>query len=656
MSLALLLPASETKPLAPEDLWNESSVSEIVPSPDGRYAAYVLSTINRNKNSYLSHIYEVGLTGDSAPRSLTNGDGHDSEPRYSPDGRWLAFISSRESTSRIFLMPRNGGEPFAPFTLDSDMSSITWSPDSTHLCFLAKVPAQKQETDVKVITRYRYRIDGVGYLDEHEEQIFEGDLRTGAVRKLTDSMISVANPTYSPDGARILFTANLTQDHDFNYNTDICSIPTGGGKIERLTDTPESEENPRYSPDGRRIAYLRSRRATDWYAMYDLWSMDAGGRNAVDLTSAFDRNVSFEGYNDERLCAPRWSRDGKSIYILLEIGADTALFQCDSTKSGTPIKLIGCEGQVEYPFFNERTELLLHGRQTAVESTEVYLSTIDGKNLKRLTSHQQEWLKDHWIGAPEKLPIHSADGTSIDGWLLKPPAFNSTGKYPLILTIHGGPIWFYGNAFNFERELWAGQGYVVLYCNPRGSSGYGQAFADAIKADWGNRDYQDMMAAVDAAVATGFIDPKRIAVTGLSYGGIMTNWIIGHTNRFCAAISEEGLCNFTSSFGTDDCQIDWESEFGLPWEKDGLYKKQSPITYAKNVQTPLLIIHGEDDYRTNIQQAEEWFITLKRLGKEVVFLRYPRESHEWRSIGEPHHRFDRTIRILDWWKTYLQFK
>ncbi|MEW6364084.1 MAG: S9 family peptidase [Acidobacteriota bacterium] len=655
--------SGDLRPLTPEDLWKECGISDPVVAPDGRHAAYVLTTIDRAKNAYCSNIYEVGLAGGEPPVQLTRGDCRDTEPRYSPDGEWIAFVSDRGGKALVYLLRRRGGEPYVAFSLDSDMSSIAWAPDSKRICFLAKVPRPEPATDVKVITRFRYRIDDVGYLDEHEEQIYEGDVRTGQVRRLTDDLFSIAGPVYSPDGKTILFTANVTTDHDFNYNSDICTVSLTGTAdpyaFRRITETPEGEARARYSPDGRRVAFLRARRPNDYYATDDLWVMDlpvaAGMASSIrNLTGAFDRNVTYEGYDDGWECAPRWSRDGKSVYVVLQIGPDAVLYRCDAVRGGRPERVLGIEGQIEYPHLVNADKRLLHGRQTATESTELYVSTIDGSSAQRLTFHQRDRLKDRCVVAPERLRIRSKDGTPVDGWLLKPPGFDPSKKYPLILAIHGGPIWFYGNAFSFERQVWAGAGYVILYANPRGSSGYGQAFVDCIKANWGELDYQDLMAAVDAALATGYVDEKRMAVTGLSYGGIMTNWIVGHTNRFKAAVSEEGLSNYYSSYGTDDCQVDWENELGLPWENEALYRRLSPITYAKNVTTPLLIIHGEDDYRTGVDQAEQWFVTLKRLGKDVTFLCYPRESHEWRYGGEPLHRLDRMNRILDWWRKYLR--
>lgn len=645
--------AGEAQPLSPEDLWAERLIGQVTVSPGGRNAAYVLSTIDRARNEYVRRIYEVSTTTGGVPVQLTHGYSEDTEPAYSPDGKWLAFLSDRDGTNRVYLLRRQGGEPFVPFRLDSDASAISWSPDSTRLCFLAQVPSPKPETDVLVIDRYRYRIDGVGYLGAQEEQLYEGNIANGQVQKLTEGMFSLADPRYSPDGSTVLFTANVTPDHDFNYNTDICAVPSGGGKVARLTTTAEGESRPQYSPDGGMIAYVRARRPNDYYASNDLWVMTASGSNQVDLTGRFDRNVGLEGYEESNLCAPRWSADGKYVYILLQTGPDTALYRCAPARRGRPEPVMQIAGQIEYPFPVDNGRRLVHGRQYSTAATELCISNLDGSQSTRLTFHQQERLKDRWISTPEKIPIRSADGTPIDGWIIKPPLFDPFKKYPLILDIHGGPAWYYGNIFYAEKQVWAAQGWIVLYTNPRGSTGYGQAFIDSIKADWGNLDYKDMMAAVDAAVATGYVDERRMGVTGLSYGGILTNWIVGHTDRFRAAVSEEGLSNFSSSYGTDDCQIDWEHELGLPWENESLYRRLSPLTYAREVKTPILIIHGEDDFRTAIDQAEQWFVTLKRLGKDVLFLRYPRESHEWRGSGEPLHRYDRMKRVLAWWKRYL---
>ncbi|MFN8539120.1 MAG: S9 family peptidase [Thermomicrobiales bacterium] len=657
---------SPRRPITISDLSTLQMVGTPQISPDGSRIAYVLTTMHdtETENHYRSAIWLAHTDGSAAPRRLTFGPKRDTAPAWSPDGSRLAFVSDRAGKAQIHLLDfAAGGEARKLTDAPDGAGDPRWSPDGTQILYTARVRAEEPEKEQapdgykppRVFTKLKHKADGDGYFDDRRRHLFvisaEGE--GGEARQLTSGDWNASNPAWSPDGRWVAYCANQDEDRDTSEVNDLWVVPADAdnGPARKVTSGRGPVSLPSWSPDGASIAYVGHEQGYMPGANMRLLVIPATGGTARDLTGDFDRSINNVAMGDVRMGVdgqcPVWSPDGQSLLTIATDSGNTGIYR--AALSGGITRIIGgdraCVG-----FTTPRDGAPIAFAATdPTRPNEIFVANADGSGERQLTRHNDDFLAGLTIQPAERIAYTSTGGAAIEGWVIKPADFDPARQYPLMLKIHGGPHGTYGNAFSHEFQLLVAQGYVLLYVNPRGSQGYGQDFAHCIRADWGNLDYADIMAGVDHVVAQGYVDADRMAAGGASYGGYMTCWILGHTDRFKAVVTERVVSNFNSFWGTSDIGQTfgaWELGGKTPVEDPEVYRRCSPITYMHRATTPTLIIHGEMDLRCPMEQSEQAFIVLKRAGVPVDFVRYPDESHNHAVGGQPRHRTDRLTRIL----------
>ncbi|MFQ5758328.1 MAG: S9 family peptidase [Candidatus Bathyarchaeia archaeon] len=651
-------------------------VSDPQISPNGGRMLFTYTTINMEENKYDSHIWLLPLK-ERKPKQFTYGKGNDINSRWSPDGSAILFLSNRVSEGKktgeekrkmqIWVIPANGGEARCLTSVEGGIQSPAWSSDGKTILFFSNVfkGERAKGSDVKIIRRIRYRFDGLGFFPGERTHLFSVPSRGGRVKQLTDEEFDVDTAVWSPDSRRIAFVSNLEEDADFSFFKNIYIIPSRGGKPELLWDGAsagigvDASEGlcPMalgWSPDGRYLAFT-GRVIEDpnlvYYKNTDIWVLPVEGGEPKNLTAELDRTVLVDGVVGEVL---KWSPDSRYVYFKIPDQGSEHL--CRVSLDGKVEKVT--EGKITVGSFtlNKTGSIIALSVTDAMTPSELWIK--DEKGMRRVTEMNKGLLKKLRLSEPEEFWFTASDGIKIQGWIVKPHDFKEGEQYPMIIGIHGGPHWYYGyRLMEPDFQVLADHGFVVVYTNPRGSTGFGESFATEIAGNWGKRDYQDIMEAVDYVIRTyPFIDPERLGVMGVSYGGFMTNWIVGHTDRFKAAVSLNSECNYWSCYGTSDVgwlypEV-WQGK--APWDDLQMVMEQSPITYIKNMKTPLLLIHSEEDYRCPIEQSEQLFIGLKTLKRVVEFVRFPGESHGFGSYGKPKHRVERLQHIVRWFYRYLR--
>ena len=654
--------------MRPQDVYALTSADDPRLSPDGRLIAYVVTRIDREESAYRCAIWVVPVDGSEEPRRLTSGERRDGSPRWSPDGRWLAFVSNRDgedearAKAQLYVMPADGGDARKLTDGDESVEAIAWSPDSTRIAFARRVrdAAYAEEDDHKRaprrFTRVSYKLDSVGWTGDRRKHLFVVGIDGGDARQLTDGECENDAPAWAPDGKQIAFNSMRGErwDVDLRAALYILDVDAENAEPRLLTAGDETAVLPAFSPDGSLVAY--------YHEPYDGTSPHhgqvavvpaAGGARRV-LTGSLDRNCLPHPVAREAI----W--DGDRVVFGVEDGGNVHVYAVASDGSGEPQLLVGGERSVG--LYDVVDGVLVYTASTHTRPHELYSRLQSSGNDTQLTRVTDEFASNCELVEPERFTAISADGTEVDAWLVRPAGFAEGTSYPTLLTIHGGPFGQYGTGFFDEVQVYAGGGYAVLFSNPRGGSGYSEAWGRAIRgpidgggSGWGGVDYEDLMGVVDTALEKfPFLDAGRLGVLGGSYGGYMTSWIVGHTNRFKAALSERGVNSLTSMYGSSDIGWVFRQQFGGEmWDHMDEYLRMSPATYAQAIETPVLVLHSENDLRCNIEQGELLFNLLRVMGKDVEMLRFPAESHELSRSGSPLHRVMRFDAILEWFGRYL---
>lgn len=656
---------SGIRSISTDDLFSLKMIGDPRFSPDGERIAYVVTWMDKEKDDYRSSIY-TSTTDGSGSRRMTQADARDTSPRWSPDGRHLAFVSNRTGKGQIWLLRVEGGEAWQASTLLEGVSAFDWSPDGQSFIAVSKTvegqseeSKDKKKSDVKHIVKIRYKSDAEGFLDGKPRHLWHVPAFGGDAKQLTNADVDDGSPTWSPNGRDIIFVTNRSTEREMNTVSEIWSVTSAGVERPLVQGDTASFHAPSCSPDGSVFAIVGN-----WHAGGigpfddDVWVVPTGGGEPRNITAGFNRSIEDSTGGDMYApgdARPVWSNDGSEIYVTACDSGETQIYAFKADGSGSRKLTSGAKRHIGVTAGPDGSKLA-YIVQTSTSPGDLFVANSDGSAEVRLTNLNDETLAGLKLPEPEEFKTASlSDGAEIQGWILKPPGFDPSRKYPLILQIHGGPHTMYGYGFTHEFQLMAARGYVVLYCNPRGSTGYDEAFTQYTNQRWGETDMPDVMAAVDWAVAQGYVDQNRLGVTGGSYGGYLTNWIIAHTDRFRAAVTQRCVSNLHSFYGTSD--IGWffgESQFGgNAWERREVYMKYSPVSYVANIHTPLLVLHSENDYRTPIEQSEQMFISLKRLGREVEFVRIPDSNHDLSRNGKPSLRIERLNHIIGWFDRYL---
>jgi dipeptidyl aminopeptidase/acylaminoacyl peptidase len=630
-------------------------------SPEGNWVAYTVRTLDMKEDKRNSHIWMTSWDG-SRSVQLTSSKDSESTPRWSPDGQYLAFMSGRGDEGEIdqlWLMNRAGGEAQRITEFKGGVNDFAWSPDSKRLALIVKDPdpdapdPKDKDKDKKtpkpiVVDRFQFKQDEIGYLTNRRQHLYLLDLATRKAEPLTSGNYDELQPSWSPDGLAIAFVSKRGPDPDRANNYDIYLIePRVGATARQLTtfkgadSDPDWESTLAWSPDSKSIAYIQGGAPElIYYAVHQLAVIPAAGGQARLLASVLDRNMTH----------PAWSADGSSIYFVLEDNRSEHLARVSA--SGGSVERIVAGQRVVGAIDVSPAGKLAFLSSTPNEPAEVF--ALEGREARRLTHQNDELLSKLKLSALEEVSFKSKDGTAINGFVVKPPDYQPGKRYPTILRIHGGPVSQFDNSFFFEWQILAARGYVVVAANPRGSSGRGEAFSKAIWADWGNKDAQDVLAAVDYAVAQGLADPARLGVGGWSYGGMLTNYTIAQDTRFKAACSGASISNILAGYGTDQYIREYEAELGTPWSNPTAWMKVSfPFLHADRIATPTLFLCGEKDFNVPLLNTEQMYQALKSLGRETRLVIYPGQFHD---ITKPTYKRDRLERYLAWYDKYLMPK
>ena len=661
MLVVFVAPAVAQGPrkLSLDDLYRLRAVSSPEMSPEGGWVAYSVSTSDSVKDRSDGDLWMTSWDGRRSLR-LTTSKGDEGTPRWSPDGRYLAFLSSREDereVDQVWLLDRSGGEAERVTDLPGGVSDYAWSPDSKRLALIASDPdtaaATKPDTAKPktappiVIDRFQFKEDETGYLDRRRDHLYLFELATRKAQILTPGTYYEQAPAWSPDGRSIAFVSKRRPDFDRTDNWDLYVVDaTPGARPRQVTTFEGPDMNPdwggrpvSWSPDGKYLAYVQGGPLKlIYYAGQKLAVVPASGGPPRIVTPSLDRNV----------LSPRWSADGKSLLFLLEDDRVTHLARVPA--QGGSVELL-TKGRRQVSDYSVST----NGRVTVLASSptaphEVF--ALEGTELRPLSRQNDQWLRSIQLAPVEEISFPSRDGTSINGFLVRPVGYRSGSRVPSVLRIHGGPVYQFSNEFNLEWQLLAADGYAVIAANPRGSSGRGEKFSTAIWADWGNKDGQDVLAAVDYAVGQGIADSTRLGVGGWSYGGILTNQVIARDPRFKAATSGAGQSNALAGYGTDQYVKEYEAELGTPWGNTEAWLRVSyPFFHADRIVTPTLFLCGEKDFNVPLLNSEQMYQALKSLGRETQLVIYPGEYH---SIDKPSYERDRLQRYLSWYARFLK--
>lgn len=692
LAAAPALHAQQKRPLTALDLYHLRTASGIALSPDGRRAVYTVTDVDSAGNDYERDLW-IASTDGSGARRLTWAEGSEANAVFSPDGRQLAFTAARDGGGQIWILPlADGGEAWPLTSLETGAGSPVWSPDGSRIAFTSsltpdqlrseeepeaddddavdagairnihqnraaalaaireKLEQNAEENDPRVVTRLAYQAE-TSLRDESYGQIHVVDVRPDAVpRRLTSTLFGNSDPAWSPDGRSLIYSASPPTGGvhpDYERESDLFVVDVEGGEPRRIAEPGYQESSPAYSPDGRFIVYARQLVETPFPTAVnaELVVMRADGSERRSVTASLDRGVN--GFVVE----------GDQLYFTVASEGAVPLYRTALGRIAPQPVVQGARGVLSFDVAGGTVAWVQMQPQNP---SDVYAARADGAAERRLTELNDSLLAQVYVGEYEEIWYPSFDGRRVQGWIIKPIEYQPGTRYPLAVQIHGGPhaMWGPGEASMWlEYQMLAGAGYTVFFSNPRGSGGYGEEGLQSIHRNWGTPPARDILIGADSVIARGLADPERQAVTGGSYAGFMTAWLIAKEapQRFRAAVAARGVYDLAGWYGSSNTWRLFEGEFGgTPWDEWEIAREQSPITYVANIQTPLLLLHAETDYRTTIATAEALYRAMKVLDKQVEFVRYPREGHELTRGGEPKHRVDHMLRTLEWFERYAR--
>jgi len=666
VALLSLTAYTQTKrPMTFDDLMAIKRIGDAQISPDGSRVAYVVSDVDKNLNRGKRSVWAVPTSGGS-PQQLITSDKNDFSPRWSADGKWIAFLSTREGAPQIFVADAanpGASNPRKVTSVPEGVGEFIWSPNGKMFAFttdvypgcqtldcVAKRSEAEEKSKVKAVIadRLLYR-HWDSFKRGKRSHLFVVSSEGGEPKDLTPGdydvpPFSLGDPTafdFAPDSSEIVFARNTDKDEALSTNNDLFIVSVNGGEAKRLTgNNPGSDTTPRYSPDGKFIAYRSQARNGYESDRFLLMLLDRKAGTVKELSTNFDRWVGELA----------WSPDSQNIFIGAE-DRGREMIGVASINGG--IKPLITNTASNGITLSSDGKALAFTRSSLTMPAEVFAANSDGTGARQLSQANANLLAQLDLNKAEDFEFVGALKAKIHGFIVKPPQFDKTKKYPMILIIHGGPqgAWLDNWGYRWNPQMWAARGYVAVLINPHGSTGYGQAFTEQISGAWGGAVYEDLMKGVDHMIDLGYVDPNRLGAAGGSYGGYMVNWILGHTNRFKALVSHAGVYNLTSMYATEELWFnEWEFK-GTPWDNPELYTKWSPHLSAKNFKTPTLVVHGELDYRVPVGEGLQLFSTLQRKGVPSKLLYYPDEGH-WILKPQNSELWYRTV--LDWFDQWLK--
>jgi dipeptidyl aminopeptidase/acylaminoacyl peptidase len=681
--------AADRRPIAETDIYSFQWIANPRISPDGSRIVYTHVTVNQKHEGYETALWIIPFSGGAA-RQLTAGP-RDSSPQWSPDGRLLAFVRATEKDGKpqpgqIFLLAMDGGEARPLTDLPKGAGGPVWSPDGNTIAFSSsnipkdfdkkKDGKDEEKSDVRIITRAVYRMNGAGYLEpDRPSHIWTVEVpktlgEPQKAQQVTDGEFSESDIVWSRDGSQIYFTSRRVREQYYETpHTDLYVVKATGGDIARVTGLDGQIGGMALSPDGSRMAFagaidIGKDGVQRSYSQPDLFITSLQpGSTPKNLTANYDYDIASGVGGDQAPprgsgpSTPFWSKDGRFIFVLAGEEGRSNLKRVDA-ETGEVKPLTSNDHDVfAYSATPDGTKAaILISSPTLIG--DLFSLDVGAVDVRRLTHINEELFSKINLTEPVAIWYKSFDGKRIQAFVQRPPDFQEGKKYPMIINIHGGPHSAYGYTFDHEIQWMAAKGYVVLYPNPRGSTTYGQDFGNIIQYAYPGDDFKDLMAGVDELISRGWVDPDRLGVTGGSGGGLLTNWVIGHTQRFKAAVSQRDIADWTDFWYTADFTLFTPNWFrGAPWEQEADFKARSPITYIRDINTPLMLILGEADYRTPPGSGgEQMFRALKYKKIPTVMVRFPGESHELSRSGAPKHRVERLQHIVSWFDIYLQGK
>lgn len=645
-----------------EDLYELKSVYNPQISPDGKSVVYTVRETKKIENDYETQLFMLDLETKKT-KQLTYYKGNNHSPAWSPDGRWIAFLSDRSQTVQLYLLAATGGEAEALTDCEKGVSNPVWSPYSDEIMFSTKV----EEKAVRVeqnhehpqpyeVERLLYKSDASGYLKGEYTQVAVVKLKNKEVTFLTDGPYHHSVGCWAPDANSIVFCSSRGENPDLSLTMDVFILHRDTKKLTSITAETGYFHQVSWSPDGSYIAYIGNERTYGSASMNDIYIYQVSNQKTACITAGIDLEIGDMVAGDfhfgRTAAGIMWSSKEEFYFVVSEKGS-VGIYK--GNVNGKLDSVLMDNAHVYGVSVVPNGEEAIVAISTFTHPGDLYSLNLKTEELVKLTNVNDSFLKHVQLTEAESFCATARDGIHIHSWVVKAAAANDVS--PTILEIHGGPHLMYGHTFMFEFQVLASKGFNILFSNPRGGRGYGQAFTDAVRGDYGGMDYMDLMAVTDEAINRySYINEDKIGVTGGSYGGFMTNWIVGSTNRFKAAVTQRSISNWTSFYGVSDIGYyftEWELKADIYENPEKLWN-HSPLRLAENVKTPLLILHSEQDYRCPIEQAEQLYVALKRKDKEVEFIRFPQSNHELSRSGKPNLRTARLKYLTSWFKRYLQ--